>query len=186
MQPIRVLGFAGSLRGASWNRGLLRAAAELLPEAMTLEIFDLEPLPFYNQDLDTPETLPTAAHDLRAQVRHADALLFATPEYNHSVPAVLKNAIDWASRPMKTSALAGKPGAMLGAGGIFGTVRAQTHLRQILTATGVLLLNRPEVLVQRSWEKFDAAGNLTDAPTREQIHGQLVALSAWVQRLRGE
>lgn len=186
MRPIHILGLAGSLRRASWNSGLLRAAAELLPAGLTLEQFDLTPLPFYNQDLETPETLPAAVRDLRTRVRDADALIFATPEYNHSVPAVLKNAIDWASRPVKDSALAGKPAAIMGAGGVFGTVRAQQHLRQILTATNMLLLNRPDVLVQRSWEKFDAEGNLSDEGTRQQIADQLAALAAWARRLRGE
>ena len=186
MQPIHILGIAGSLRRASWNAGLLRAAAELLPAGVTLKVFDLAPLPFYNQDLDNPEQIPAAARELREQVRAADALLFATPEYNHSLPAVLKNAIDWASRPIKDSALNGTPGAILGAGGMFGTVRAQQHLRQVLNATGVHVLSRPEVLVTRSWEKFDAEGNLTDDATREQIAAQLAALVAWTRRLRGE
>lgn len=181
---IHLLGFSGSLRQLSWNRALLRAAAELLPNGVTLELFDLARLPFYNQDLDTPETLPAPVAEFKSKIRDADALLIATPEYNHSIPGVLKNAIDWASRPLASTPLAGKPVAIMGAGGMFGTVRAQLHLRQILVMA--LPLPKPEVLVQRAWEKFDAQGNLIDQPARDAIRAQLEALVAWTNRLRGE
>jgi chromate reductase len=185
-RPIHLLGIAGSLRRASWNSGLLRAAAELLPEGMALEVFDLAPIPFYNQDLDTPEARPEPVRRLEQRIRAADALLIATPEYNYSLPAVLKNAIDWVSRPPQTQPLAGKPLAIMGAGGLFGTTRAQLHLRQIVVPLDMLPLNKPEVRIMRGWEKFDAAGNLTDEQTRLEVRALLEALAAWVRRLRGE
>ena len=127
--PIHVLGISGSLRRASWNTGLLHAAGELLPEGMSLEIADLADVPLYNQDHDGPAA-PEAIKQFKERIRAADALLIATPEYNGSIPGVLKNAIDWASRPMNDSPLAGKPLAIMGAGGIGGTIRAQLALPQ--------------------------------------------------------
>jgi chromate reductase len=181
-----VLGFSGSLRRASWNGGLLRAAGDMLPDGMSLEIFDLAGLPFYNQDIDTPDTRPEPVNQFVARLRAADALLIATPEYNYSITAVLKNAIDWASRPPKDSPLDGKPLAIMGAGGLFGTVRAQLHLRQIAVFTNMLALNKPEVRIMRAWEKFDAEGNLTDEPSRQEVRALVEALAAWTRRLRGE
>ncbi len=182
--PIRVLGFAGSLRRASYNRGLLRAAAELLPEGMTLEVFDLTPIPLYNADVEA-QGFPPPVQDFEARIAAADALLIATPEYNYSVPGVLKNALDWASRPPDSSPLSKKPLAMMGAGGSMGTSRAQYHLRQVAVATNMRALARPEVFVQRAWEKADAEGNLTDPASREAIRGLLAALAEWTRLLRG-
>ena len=186
IRPIHVLGFSGSLRKASWNTGMLRAAGELLPEDMSLEIFDIAPIPFYNQDLDTPDTVPEPVQHFKDRLRAADALLIATPEYNYSIPGVLKNAIDWASRPAKDSPLAGKPLAIMGAGGLAGTVRAQLHLRQICVYTDMLPLNKPEVRLMRAWEKFDAEGNLIDETSRREVQALLESLAAWTRRLRGE
>jgi len=183
--PIRVVGISGSLRQASWNTGLLHAAGALLPEDMSLEIFDLADVPMYNQDHDGPAA-PAAAKHLRERIRAADALLIATPEYSASIPGVLKNALDWASRPINDSALANKPLAMMGAGGLSGTNRAQLALRTISGALNVLLLNRPQVQVMRAWEKFDADGTLTDEQSRQEIRALLEALAAWTRRLRGE
>ncbi len=183
--PIQVLGFAGSTRVHSVNAGLLRAAGEVLPEGMGLEIFDLAPIPFFNLDLLDAGKVPQVVLDLKAKIAEADALLIATPEYNYSIPAVLKNAIDWASRPAKESPLSGKPVAILGAGGKMGTSRAQAHLRQIGLGTNMQMLTRPEVLVQFAPTKFDANGNLTDAATREELRALLVSLAAWTRRLRG-
>src|SRR5690242_13203861 len=137
--PIHVVGISGSLRRISWNTELLRVAGELLPEGMTLEIADLADIPLYNQDHDGPHA-PDAIKQFRGRIRAADALLIATPEYNASIPGVLKNALDWASRPITDSALAGKPLAMMGAGGVSGTNRAQLALRAISGALNVLLL----------------------------------------------
>jgi chromate reductase len=181
---IHVLGFSGSLRKGSFNTALLRAAVELLPEGMTLEIFDLSPLPFFNSDLEAQGT-PEAVKNFKARIAAADALLIATPEYNYSIPGVLKNAIDWASRTPKDSPLNGKPVAMTGAGGMFGTVRAQMHLRQIALHNGMLVLAKPEVYVARASEKFDTAGRLIDEPTRQRLRELLEALAAWTRKLRG-
>lgn len=183
--PIHVVGISGSLRRISWNTELLRVAGELLPEGMSLEIADLADIPLYNQDHDGPHA-PDAIKQFRDRIRAADALLIATPEYNASIPGVLKNALDWASRPITDSALAGKPLAMMGAGGISGTNRAQLALRTISGALNVLLLNRPQVQITRAWEKFDAEGKLTDEQTRQEIRALLEALAAWTRRLRGE
>ena len=183
--PIHVLGISGSLRRASWNTGLLNAAGELLPEGMALEIADLADIPLYNQDHDGP-IAPEAVKHLKARIRAADALLIATPEYNGSIPGVLKNAIDWASRPMNDSSLSGKPLAIMGAGGMGGTIRAQLALRQLSTSINTLIINRPQVQIMRSWEKFDAEGKLTDEQARQEIRALLEALAAWTRRLRGE
>lgn len=180
-RTLHVLGISGSLRAHSYNTGLLRAAAELLPAQMSLEIFDLAELPLYNQDTESVG-YPHAVALLRERVAAADAILFACPEYNYSVTGVLKNAIDWASRPGGNAPLTGKPAAIIGAGGRFGTVRAQLHLRQICTHLAMPLLPTPELMVVRAWEHFDEQGNLTDSNTREQLHGVLAALERWTRR----
>lgn len=182
---MRVLGIAGSLRAGSYNRALLRAAQEVAPEGMEIRTFDLAPIPLYSGDVEVlgdPE--PVAA--LKTAIREADALLIATPEYNYGIPGVLKNAIDWASRPPGQSVLNGKPAALMGATpGMTGTARAQLQLRQSFVFTQTYALLQPEVLVPRAQEKFDAAGRLTDEPTRERIRALLEALAAWTRRLRG-
>jgi len=138
---MKILGFAGSLRAASYNKALLRAARELAPEGMEIEIFDIGGIPLYNEDVERAG-VPAAVEEFRAAIRAADALLIAVPEYNHGVPGVLKNAIDWASRPPRESALAGKPAALLGASpGQTGTARAQTQMRADADA-GVVRLHR--------------------------------------------
>lgn len=183
--PVRVLGFSGSLRKGSYNTGLLRAAAELVPDGMTLEIFDLAPIPLYNGDVEAAGA-PEAVRQFKAAIAAADALLIATPEYNYSIPGVLKNAIDWASRPPQNSPFSGKPLAIMGAGGMMGTSRAQFHLRQVAVFVNLLPLNKPEVTIQRASEKFDKEGNLTDVASRQQIRALLEALAAWTRRLREE
>ena len=180
---IHVLGFSGSLRKASFNTGLLNEAGRLLPEGMTFETFDLSPIPFYNADVDA-EGAPESVRHFKERIAAADALLIATPEYNYSVTGVLKNAIDWASRPPKDSPLNGKPIALMGAGGVYGTVRAQLHLRQIFVFTGSHVMIKPDVHVMRSWEKFDSEGNLTDDETRERVAQLLVGLRDWTLRLK--
>ena len=180
---LSVLGIAGSLRAGSFNRSLLRAAQELAPAGMEITAFDLAQIPLYNGEVEAqgdPE--PVAA--LKAAIRQADALLIVTPEYNFGVPGVLKNAIDWASRPPRGSVLQGKPAAIMGATpGMGGTGRAQMQLRQSFVFTQTYALLSPEVLVARAQEKFDASGRLTDEKTR-QIVGQLLqALAEWTRRL---
>jgi chromate reductase len=181
--PINVLGFAGSLRKGSYNRGLLRAAQEVVPENMRLEIFDLALIPLYNNDIEANP--PQAVLDFKARLAAADALLIACPEYNYSISGVLKNAIDWASRPPKESPLNGKPVAIIGAGGGLGTARAQYHLRQVAVFTNMFPLNKPEFMVPRAWEKFDASGNLSDEGLKERLAKVLVALVEWTWKIQG-
>jgi chromate reductase len=184
--PVNILGISGSLRAASYNTALLRAAGELLPENVTLEYFDLHGLPMYDDDLLQKRIFPEPVQALRQAIASADALLFSTPEYNYSISGVLKNAIDWASRAPQ-SPLIEKPIAMMGASqGPFGTVRAQTHLRQILVITNSYVLNQPQVLVMNAATKFDPQGRLIDDTARQLIADQLAALAAWTRRLRGE
>ena len=181
---LKVLGIAGSLRAGSFNRALLRAAQELAPPGMEISTFDLAPVPLYNGDVEAkgdPE--PVAA--LKEAIRQADALLIVTPEYNFGVPGVLKNAIDWASRPPRGSVLQGKPAAIMGATpGMGGTGRAQMALRQSFVFTQTYALLAPEVLVARAQEKFDASGRLTDEPTRKFVSQLLVALAQWAPRFK--
>src|SRR3990167_9441513 len=160
-KKIKILGIAGSLRKQSYNRGLLQAALETLPLNCSLEIFDLASIPLYNQDEETH--LPQAVSLLKQKVRAADALLIATPEYNYSIPGVLKNALDWGSRPYGDNAWDNKPVAIMGASpGIQGTSRAQYHLRQVFVYLNMHPLNQPELMVGTAQDRFDAAGRLTD------------------------
>jgi chromate reductase len=182
---LHVLGFAGSLRRASWNRGALRAAQQLAPPGMVIEIFDLVGIPLYNEDVRL-QGFPPSVGQFRERIRAADALLISTPEYNYSVPGVLKNAIDWASRP-PDQPFQDKPIALMGASaGGFGTTRAQHHLRQSFVFLDGRLLARPEVLIPAAATKFDEDGNLVDASAREAIAALLSALVAWTRRLRPE
>jgi chromate reductase len=184
MEVLCILGVAGSLRRGSYNRALLRAAQELLPEGMTLELFDLRDIPPYDMDVEQ-QGLPTPVVAWKEAIRRADALLIATPEHNWSVPGVLKNAIDWASRPPGDNVFQGKPVAIMGAStGLYGTVRAQLHLRQVLASVDAYVLNRPQVLVARAQDKFDAEGQLIDEPTRALVRNLLTALRDWTLRLR--
>ena len=161
-----VVGFAGSLRRASYNRALLRAATELAPPTLHIVIHELDEIPLYNGDIEAAGVPPSVAH-LRDAIRQADGLLIATPEYNHGVPGVLKNTIDWLSRPPHESALNGKVAAVMGASpGITGTARGQSQLRQAFVFTNTYALLQPEILVGRAHEKFDADGRLVDQATR--------------------
>jgi chromate reductase, NAD(P)H dehydrogenase (quinone) len=179
-----VCGIAGSLRRGSYNRALLRAARDLAPEGMEVRIFDrLAEIPLYNQDVEA-EGDPEPVQALKRAIAEADALLIATPEYNHGVPGVLKNAIDWASRPPRKSVLGGKPAAIFGASpGITGSARAQTQLRQAFVFTDTPTLTQPEILVYRAHEKFDEQGRLTDEKTREFVGKLLHRLADWAHRL---
>ncbi len=181
-RPVHVLGFAGSLRQGSYNRAVLRAAGELAPGGMSLEVFDLSPIPLYNADIEAAG-VPEPVRQFKERMAAADALLIVTPEYLYSVSGVLKNALDWASRPSKDSPLNRKPAAITGAGGLFGTVRAQGHLRQILLHNGVLVLAKPEVYITRCREKFDVDGRLVDESDRAAIRALLEALVVWVRQL---
>ena len=179
---VKVLGICGSLRKGSYNAAALRAAQELAPDGLTIETFDIAPIPIYNEDVRA-EGLPPAVEQFRERIRAADALLFVTPEYNYSVPGVLKNAIDWASRPPEQP-FAGKPVAIMGATpSVLGTARAQYHLRQILVFLDMHPINKPEVMIAAASGKFDAAGRLTDEATRDFVRQLLTALRDWTRRL---
>lgn len=185
-EPITVAAFAGSLRSKSHNRGLLRLAQEVAPSHITINIVDLAPLPFYNSEYDG-EKSPEPVAEFRRQLAAADALLIACPEYNYSVTGVLKNALDWASRRPNAEqppVMQGKPAAIMGAGGRFGTVRAQSHLRYILLHNDVKVLNKPEVMIVRSSEVVDEQGNITDPAVRSQVEELVNALYAWTIQLR--
>jgi chromate reductase len=180
---MRVLGIAGSLREKSLNRGLLRAAVELAPEGMTIEVWDrLREIPPFDADVEAQGD-PEPVADLKRAIAAADALLVVTPEYNYGIPGILKNALDWASRPPGKSPLMGKPAAVMGATpGQTGTARAQLALRQSFLFTETPVLLRPEVLVNRARERFDDDGNLTDEKTREFVRKLLDALTVWARR----
>jgi len=181
--PVKVLGIAGSLRRGSYNRAALRAAQDLLPEGTTLEIFELDGIPVYNQDEEL--TPPPKVAELKARVRAADAVLIATPEYNYSVPGVLKNAIDWASRPYGDNAWDGKPVALMGASvGMLGTARAQYHLRQSFVFLKMNPVNVPEVLIANAASKFDANGNFIDGAGKALIGRLLRNLADWARKLK--
>jgi chromate reductase len=179
-KPVHLLGISGSLRKNSYNTRLLNVAEGLLPEGMSLDIFDLSLIPFFNQDLEANP--PEIVADFKTCIAAADGLLIATPEYNYSIPGVLKNALDWASRPPRNGPLNDKPLAIIGAGGRFGTTLAQQHLRQIVSHLNMHTLNSPEVLVQRPWEKFEG-DSLTDERTRTQLSRMLDAYYDWILRL---
>jgi chromate reductase len=180
---LHVLGISGSLRAASYNTALLRAAATLMPAEMTFEQFDLAPLPMYNQDVNE-QGMPDVVQHFRQRIAAADALLIATPEYNHSIPGVLKNAIDWASRP-PDQPFNNKPVAIMGASpGIFGTARMQKHLRHVCAALNMHVLNKPEVLIGGIPHKVDEHGTLVDETTIGFLRDQLGALADWTRRLR--
>jgi len=182
-KPIRILGIAGSIRRESYNRAALRAASQLLPPNATLEVFELDGIPGFNQDNE--QSPPAKIVELKKRIREADAILIVTPEYNYSLPGVLKNAIDWASRPYGDSAWSGKPAAIMGASiGALGTARAQYHLRQIMVYLNMFPINQPEVMIGKAQGRFDKAGNLTDETTKKFIRQLLESLVEWTLRIR--
>jgi chromate reductase len=183
-EKVRILGFAGSLRNGSYNRALLRAAIELAPEQATIEPFDLSDIPPFNAD--TEQKPAPAVVDFKARIKAADAILIVTPEYNFSIPGVLKNAIDWASRPHDDNSLEGKPVALMSAStGMLGGARAQYHLRQTFVFLNMFPINRPEVIVTFARQKFDSEGRLLDEKAKELIVQLLQALVDWTLRLQG-
>jgi chromate reductase len=180
---INILGFAGSLRKGSYNRALLRAAKELMPGDAELEIFELDGIPPFNQDLEPAP--PEKVKDFKKKIKAADAILIVTPEHNYSIPGILKNAIDWASRPYGDNSFEGKPAAIMSAStGMLGGARAQYHLRQVFVFLNMLPLNRPEVLVTFAAQKFDEQGRLLDEKARELIKTMLSSLVAWTRKLQ--
>ena len=184
-RSIAILGFAGSLRKGSYNKAILRAAVELAPKDAKIEIFDLEGIMPFNQDLETQ--MPENVKEFKAKIRAADALLIATPEYNYLVPGVLKNAIDWASRPYTDNSFEGKPVAVMSAStGMLGGVRAQYHLRQTFVFLNMYPINRPEVIVTFAPQKINQDGKVTDEATRKFIGELLENLVAYTRKLRKE
>lgn len=184
-QPVKILGFVGSLRKGSYNRALMRAAVELKPEETVIEIFDLKAIPPFNQDLERQP--PQIVKEFKAKIRKADALLIASPEYNYSVPGVLKNAIDWASRPYGNNAFEGKPVAIMSASvGSLGGARAQYHLRQSFIFLDMYPLNHPEVMMPFAQDNVDEDGNVTNEHTRQLIWELLEALVQWTRKLKAK
>jgi len=180
---MKVLGICGSLRKGSYNAMALRAAQQLAPAGMTLEIADIAAIPLYNDDVRAAGE-PQAVADLKAKVRAADAVLLVSPEYNFSVPGVLKNTLDWMSRPPEPP-FDGKPVALMGAsGGPLGTGRMQYDLRKILVYMNTFTVNKPEVFIGMAQTKFDAQGELTDEATKKFIADLLVSLQALKNRLK--
>jgi len=180
--PFRVVAFAGSLRQASFNRALLRAAIEVAPPSLVIEIHDLLEVPVFNQDVEATGDPPAVAH-LKAAIGAADGLLIATPEYNHGPSGVTKNAVDWLSRPPRGSVLRGRPTAILGASmGSTGTARAQSALRQSFVFTDTPAMLQPEFLLARAQEKFDAEGRLADETSRRYLGRFLERFVDWIAR----
>ena len=176
---IRLLGISGSLRRGSYNTALLRTAETLAPQDVGLEILYLSDLPLYNGDLEAAGD-PVAVSELKRAIREADGIVFASPEYNHSFSGVIKNAIDWASRDREHGSLAGKPVTMMGAGGMGGTARAQSHLENVLSETGSLVMTKPGIFISNAWDRFDADGGLADEGTRGAIANHMQKFRSWV------
>ena len=177
-KTVRIVGIAGSLRRESYNRAALREATKLLPENATIDTFELDGIPGFNQDEE--RNPPAKVVELKKRVRESDAILIVTPEYNYSIPGVLKNTIDWASKPYGDSAWDGKPVAIMGASiGASGTARAQYHLRQSFVFLNMYPINKPEVMIGNASQRFDAGGNLIDEPTKNYIRQLLKSLVDW-------
>jgi chromate reductase len=183
-ERLRVVAVSGSLRQGSLNRALLRAAIELQPDSMAIEIFELGRLPIFNEDLENPDD-PEPVTAWKGTIANAGALLIACPEYNFGITGVLKNAIDWASRPPGRAALIGKPTAIIGASGGSGATRlAQVMTRQVLSALAVPVLPTPMLMLAGAHDKFQD-GRLTDERTRTLLSRVLIALEIWAARFDG-
>lgn len=181
-KQLKILAFAGSLRKKSYNKALVRAAAEVAPANVAIEIFDLEGIPLFNQDDEYSP--PARVKEYKEKIKGSDALLIATPEYNYSIPGVLKNAIDWASRPHDDNALRGKPVAIMSASiGKLGGARAQYHLRQSFVFLNMQPVNVPEVMLSNAADSIDADGKVTNEMTRTLIKQLIEALAEWTKRL---
>ena len=183
MKQFHILGISGSLRAASYNTAALRVAQELAGEGVEITLADLSTIPLYNDDV-RKMGLPASVVSLGEQIATADAVLIATPEYNYSIPGVLKNAIDWVSK-VPIQPFDRKPVAILGASmGAMGTARSQYDLRKVFVSLNAHLLNQPEIMIASAHARFDADGHLTDEKTRELIAAQIGALQEWAMRLR--
>jgi len=181
----RMFGIAGSLRAGSYNLALLWAAAEILPPGVSLEIGRIDDIPLYNADVQSQGD-PAPVARLKKQIEDADAFVIATPEYNYSIPGVLKNVLDWASRPPKTCCLRRKPIGIMGcSGGESGTIRGQLALRQMFVFTDSYVMLQPELRVPKAGERFDENGKLVDADLRERLGLFLFALVDWARTVGG-
>ena len=178
----KILAFAGSLRKGSYNKALVRAAVEVAPTNVVIDVFDLDGIPPYNDD--NVKNPPALVVEFKEKIRKADALLIATPEYNYSIPGVLKNAIDWASRPYQDNALTGKPVAIMSAStGRLGGARAQYHLRQCFVYLDMHPVNKPEVMLSAAAQNIDSDGKLINEETRKLVRELIEALVAWTNKL---
>lgn len=184
-RPVKILGISGSARNGSYNTALLKAAKEMLPEGASLEICDISSLPMYSQDLES--ALPESVVALKRQIKEADALLFASPEHNYTITALLKNAIEWGNRPPGQNVWAGKPAAIVSAStSMRGGVRGQLHLRQVLVDLDVYAMNRPQLMLANAEAAFDEDVRLTDEIARKTLREILQRLVAWTNRLRDD
>ena len=185
MASYKILGICGSLRSKSYNRSALRAAAELMPASMQLSIANYDAIALFNQDVQE-QGIPGAVTQLAEEIRAADALLIASPEYNFSISGVLKNAIDWLTR-VPVQPFKDKPVALMSASaGPLGGARHQYELRKILGSQDALVLTRPEVFIGLAQTKFDASGKLTDEMSRKVVSDQMLAFERWIERLKRE
>ena len=183
-KELKFLGLVGSLRKASYNKALMRAAMQLLPEGVLVEVFDISGFPLFNQD-DVDRNPPEIVKQFKAKIRAADAVLIASPEYNFSIPGVLKNAIDWASRPAVDNAFDGKPVAVMSAStGRLGGARMQYNLRQVFVFLNMFPINRPEFMLANAADFFDEQGNLKDEETRKRLGALLASLADWTRKLK--
>jgi chromate reductase, NAD(P)H dehydrogenase (quinone) len=182
-KPIRILGIAGSLRQKLFNRAALRAAQQLVPQDAVLDVFELDGIPAFSEDEERQP--PPKVVDFKKRIREADAILFVTPEYNYSIAGVLKNAIDWASRPAGKSVLNRKPAALMGCSpGLGGTIRCQHALRQSFVFTETHVMSQPEIKIPSAAPLFDASGHLTDENTRQHVKRFLEAFAVWIGRFK--
>ncbi len=181
-KQLKILAFAGSLRKGSYNKALIRCAVKVAPQNLAIEVFDLEGIPPYNADLE--KTPPQRVVEFKEKIRGADALLMATPEYNYSISGVLKNALDWASRPKEDTPLMGKPVAIMSAStGVLGGARAQYHLRQCFVFLDMHPVNDPQVMLAHADKNVGADGEINNEQTQKLVRQLLEALAAWVIRL---
>jgi chromate reductase, NAD(P)H dehydrogenase (quinone) len=183
-ENVSILGIPGSLRRGSYNRALLEVAQQVAPDGVEISIYDLDGIPIYNADVQE-QGFPEPVVDFKRAIAKADALVFACPEYNYSYSGVLKNAIDWASRPLPETPFRGKFAAIMGvSGAASGTIRAQAALRPVLGSVGIFVIPKPEVVVRNGRQLFDEDGNLSDEATRNQVREQVETLAAWVRQQR--
>lgn len=186
IDPIKILGICGSIRANSFNLTTLTTAAESAPDGVTIDIFSRMPeIPPFNQDMEADP--PEVVKGLKKHIHQCDAILIATPEYNYSLPGVLKNALDWTSRPLSQNPWDGKLAAIMGASeSAIGTARAQSHLRQIFVYLNVITFPQPEVIIADADDKFDEAGHLIDGQTRQQIQALVEILVYWIKLFRNQ